>query len=314
MLEQVADWPRLPPELDIVEAPGVAVDSRDRVFVLTRNPESPIIVLGADGVYETSFGQGTFTTRAHGLSIGPDDCLYCADDGRHTVTKFSPEGELLMTIGVPDLPAPRWSGQPFCRPTHATPSPVSGDIFVSDGYGNARVHRFTAEGEHVLSWGSSGIDPGQFIIPHDVLIDEDEHIYVADREANRIQVFEPDGELLEIFYNVHRPDGLAFGLDGSIYVAELSPAVSVIEDAPGAGHRISVLSRTGELLWRFGAPDAGEGPSQFIAPHGIAVDSTGDVYVAEVSWTIRGRNLDPPRQLRSLSRLHHTTKQVGDRG
>jgi DNA-binding beta-propeller fold protein YncE len=302
-LERVDEWPQVPEGVEIVEAPGVAVNSADRVYVLTRNPEHPILVFEADGTFVISFGAGIFTNRAHGISIGPDDCVYCADDGTHTVTKFTPDGQLLMTLGTPGEPAPRWSGAPFNRPTHATPSPTTGDLFITDGYGNARVHRYTAQGEHVLSWGESGSDTGQFIIPHDVVVDDRDRVYVADRECNRIQVFEPDGTFLTEFSDVHRPDGITLGPDGHLWVAELGPAVSVISDAPGVGRRLSVLTLSGELLGRYGDPMAGEGPGQFTAPHGIAVDSAGAVYVSEVSWTIRGQYLDPPRRLRSLSKM-----------
>jgi DNA-binding beta-propeller fold protein YncE len=301
--QRVEEWQAIPDGVDIVEAPGVAVNSAGRVYVLTRNPEHPVMIFEADGTFVTSFGQGSFTNRAHGISIGADDAVFCADDGVHTVTKFAPDGTLLLTIGTPNEPAPRWSGEPFNRPTHATPSPATGDIFVTDGYGNARVHRYTAEGEYVLSWGDSGTDPGEFIIPHDLLVDDEGRVFVADRECNRIQVFEPDGTLLEIFGDIHRPDGITFAPDGNLWVAELGPAVSVIQDAPNIGRRLSILTHGGELLGRYGDRLEGEDAGHFTAPHGIAVDATGAVYVSEVSWTIRGRNLEPPRRLRCLSKL-----------
>jgi DNA-binding beta-propeller fold protein YncE len=261
------------------------------------------LVFEADGTFVQTFGQGVFTNRAHGISIGPDDMVYCADDGTHTITKFSPTGELLLTIGTPGEPAERFSGRPFNRPTHATFSPVTGELYITDGYGDACVHRFTAEGEYIQTWGSSGIDAGQFIIPHDLVVDSEGLLYVADREAHRIQVFEPDGTFIKMYNNIHRPDGLTLGRDGNLYVAELNAAVSVVNDAPGLGHRISVLSLSGELLGRFGDALEGDGPRQFVAPHGIAVDSRGDLYVSEVSWTIRGQYLDPPRHIRTLSKL-----------
>jgi DNA-binding beta-propeller fold protein YncE len=151
--------------MNLHETPGVAVNSKDQVYVFTRNTDNPVIVFDRDGNFLTTFGKDIFTERAHGILAGPDDSIYCTDDGTHTVTKFSPEGELLMTIGTPHTPSPRWSGKPFCRPTQAAVSHRSVHIFVSDGYANARMYKFTPEGRHVLSWGEPGIDPGQFTVP-----------------------------------------------------------------------------------------------------------------------------------------------------
>jgi DNA-binding beta-propeller fold protein YncE len=207
-----------------------------------------------------------------------------------------------MTLGERNQPSPKWSGQPFNRPTHAAVSPASGNLFVSDGYGNSRIHKYSADGRYLLSWGEPGIDAGQFIRPHNIAVDDQDRVYVADRECHRVQVFDGDGGFITMFSNIHRPDGMTIGPDGNIYVGELN-GMPGVDDAPGLGHRVSILSREGKLLARFGDPAEGEGPGQFIAPHGIAVDSRGDIYVSEVSFTIRGSKLTPPRELRSLSKL-----------
>ena len=300
--EALDGWESLPEGVRLVEVPGVAVDSHDNVFVLTRNKDHPVIVLSRDGGFLRSFGQGIFSERTHGILIGPDGSVFCADDGNHTITKFTPEGELLMTLGTPGEPSTAWGGLPFNRPTHAAISPVSGSIYVSDGYGNSRIHKFTPDGRLVLSWGEPGIDAGQFIRPHNVAVDDEDRVYVADRECHRVQVFDSDGKFLTMWNNIHRPDGMSLGPDGNIYIGELN-GIPGVDDAPGLGHRVSILSRQGELLARFGEPDEGEEPGKFIAPHGIAVDSHGDIYVGEVSFTIRGRHMDPPRELKSLRKL-----------
>lgn len=300
--EALEQWESLPEGMRLIECPGVAVNSRDEVFILTRNPENPILVFNREGDFLRTFGQGTFTDRSHGLAVAPDDSLWCADDGTHTITHFSPNGELLLTIGTPGEPAPRWSGRPFNRPTHAAVSPNTGNIYVTDGYGNARVHKYSPEGELITSWGEPGIDPGQFLLPHNVLVDHDDRVIVADREAHRVQVFDANGGLLAVWNNIYRPDGLAFGPDGNVYVCELNGGAGH-DDAPGMGHRVSIHDPEGKLLARFGAPEEGEAPGQFIAPHGIAVDSRGDIYVGEVSFTIRGRRMSPPRELKSLRKL-----------
>ncbi|PKB68097.1 MAG: hypothetical protein BZY81_02760 [SAR202 cluster bacterium Io17-Chloro-G4] len=296
----VDGWAKLPGGVTFKECPGVAVDSRDNVYVLTRG-DHPIIVLDKDGNYIRSFGQGLFSDdRTHGLYIGHDDSLMVADDGIHTIQKFNSEGEKTMEIGERNHPAPRWSGQPFNRPTSAAIMPSNGDVYVSDGYGNSRIHVYTGSGEYKFSWGSPGIDAGQFIRPHNIAVDADDKVYVVDREAHRIQIFDPKGNFITMWNNIHRPDSMVLWKD-HIYVGELN-GMGGVDDAPGLGHRVTVYDLNGNRVCMFGSDEEGEGPGQFIAPHGIAVDSKGDIYVSEVSYTIRGRHLDPPREMRSLSK------------
>ena len=300
--EAVAGWERLPAGMTLRETAGVAVDSEDRVYLMTRNTENPVVVLRADGEFQRTFGAGTFTDRTHAIVVAPDGFVWCADDGSSTITKWTPDGALVMTLGTPGNPAPRFSGEPFNRPTDMAISSRDGRVFVSDGYGNARIHRYSPNGELELSWGSPGIGPGQFMVPHNLAIDGEDRIHVADRESHRVQIFDADGALLDMWNNIHRPCGLTIGPDGSIYIGELN-GVGLMEGADGIGHRLTVLSPQGELLAQVGDPHEGEEPGQFIAPHGVAVDSKGDVYVAEASYTIRGRLLDPPREMKSINKL-----------
>ena len=300
--EAVDGWEQLPEGVRLVECPGVAIDSKDHVYVFTRNAEYPVQVFDRDGSWLRSFGQGTFSERAHGIFIGPDDSVYAADDGIHTITKLTPDGEVVMTLGTRDSPSTKWGGEPFNRPTHAAVSPNTGDIFVSDGYGNSRVHKYTPDGRLILSWGQPGIDAGQFMRPHNIAVDKDNRVIVADREAHRVQIFDADGKFLTMWNNIHRPDGMTIGPDGNIYIGELN-GMPGVDDAPGLGHRVSILSPEGKLLARLGDAEEGEESGKFIAPHGIAVDSHGDIYVGEVAFTIRGRHMDPPRELKSLRKL-----------
>ena len=296
----VENWAKLPSGMTFKECPGVAIDSQDNVFILTRG-EEPIIVLDRDGNFVRSFGKGHFSAdRTHGLYIAHDDSLLCSDDGIHTIQKFSPEGEKLMEIGERDNPAPRWSGEPFNRPTSAAIHPANGDIYVSDGYGNSRIHVYTGAGEYKFSWGSPGIDAGQFIRPHNIAIDSNANVYVVDREAHRIQIFDTQGTFITMWSNIHRPDSMVLWGE-HIYVGELN-GMGGVDDAPGLGHRVSIFDLKGNLVSQFGDKNEGEGPGQFIAPHGIAVDSQGSIYVAEVSYTIRGQHLSPAREMRSLSK------------
>ena len=296
----VDGWDKLPSGMTFKECPGVAVDSRDNVYILTRG-DHPIIVLDKDGNFVRSFGQGFFSDdRTHGLYIGHDDSLMVADDGIHTIQKFNSEGEKTMEIGERNHPAPRWSGQPFNRPTSAAIMPSNGDVYISDGYGNSRIHVYTGSGEYKFSWGSPGIDAGQFIRPHNIAVDANDKVYVVDREAHRIQIFDAKGNFITMWNNIHRPDSMVLWKD-HIYVGELN-GMGGVDDAPGLGHRVTVYDLNGNRVCMFGSQEEGEGPGQFIAPHGIAVDSTGAIYVSEVSYTIRGQHLTPPREMRSLSK------------
>jgi DNA-binding beta-propeller fold protein YncE len=299
----VDGWGRLPDGWRYVEATAVAVDSRDRVYVYNRG-EHPVIVFDRDGTFLRSWGEGQ-TVRAHGITIGPDDSVWLTDDGAHTIRQFTAEGKLLLTLGTAERPAEPHSGQPFNRPTHVALCPKSGDLYVSDGYGNSRVHKYDPRGRHLFSWGEPGTDPGCFNIPHNIATDAEGLVYVADRENHRVQIFDARGRYQGQLNNLHRPCGLhadrANG--GRLYVGELPSHLPVNAKVPNIGARVSVLTLTGELIGRVGGPFAGERPGEFVAPHGVALDSHGDLYVAEVSYTAKGRHETPPREVRSLQKL-----------
>ena len=296
----VDDWAKLPAGTTFHECPGVAVDSKDNVYVLTRG-EHPIIVLDREGNFVRTFGEGYFSNRTHGLYIAHDDSLLIADDGIHTIQKFSPDGEKLMEIGERNNPAPRWSGQPFNRPTSAAIMPNNGDIYVSDGYGNSRIHAYSATGEYKFSWGSPGIDPGQFIRPHNIAVDSNDRVYVVDRECHRIQIFDPKGNFLTMWNNIHRPDAMVLWQD-HIYVGELN-GMGGVDDAPGLGHRVTVYDLNGKRVCIFGAQEEGEGAGQFIAPHGICLAPDQSIYVGEVAHTNMSHTTTPPDNVRSFQKL-----------
>ena len=297
------NWGRLPEGWSFLEVSGVAVDRRDRVYVFNRG-QHPLIVFDRDGAFLGSWGEGMFT-RPHAATMAPDDTLWLVDDGDHTVRRCTLDGTVLLTIGVPGRPAPKWSGEPFNRPTHVAPA-ADGSLYITDGYGNTRVHRFTTDGRHLGSWGEPGTDPGQFNLPHNVGVDRRGRVYVADRENFRVQVFEPDGRFVTQWNNLYRPCGLCIDRRGDrdlVYVGELCSSVSVSEGIRNLGARVQIFTPAGERVARIGASLPGSGPGEFVAPHTVAVDSRGDFYVGEVSWTIRGRQLTPPRELRSLQKF-----------
>ena len=298
----VEKWGRLPEGWSFIEATSVAVDSHDNVHVFNRGAH-PVIVFDRDGTFLRAWGEGVFR-RPHGITIGPDDSLWLTDDLHHTVRQFSADGKLLLTIGNPDEPSTLHGGKPFNRPTHVALCPRTGAVYVSDGYGNSRVHKFDPKGRHLRSWGEPGTDPGCFNIPHNIATDREGLVYVADRENSRVQIFDGEGRYLGQWNNLHRPCGLFIDrAAGLAYVGELPSHLPVNAEVPNIGARVSVVTMKGDLMDRVGGPFAGEKPGEFIAPHGCVVDSRGDLYVAEVSWTAHGKTLDPPRELRSLQKL-----------
>lgn len=256
-------WGELPEGWAFSQVAGVAVDSLDRVYVFNRS-SNPVIVLDRDGKFSTSWGEGVFK-RPHGIYIDPYDNVYCVDDGDHTVRKFSQNGELLLTLGTKDKP--RDDGNPFNRPTSVALSP-SGEIYVSDGYGNSRIHKFSPDGTLLLSWGSYGDGPGQFNIPHGIWVDKDERVYVADRQNHRIQIFNSDGEYCNQWTGFRQPCSIFIDTEDKVYIPELQA-------------RMSILDIDGELLAHWGGERSHE-PGQFFGPHCALVDSRGDLYIGEV--------------------------------
>ena len=286
-------WPQIPPEAGFVEAVGVAVDSQDNVHVFAR-ADIPVLVFKPDGDFIRGWGQSEFV-RPHGIWIDVDDTVYTVDDMGHAVRQFSAEGTLLRTIGPAGEPSDtgadgfdyrtiRPGGPPFNLPTKLIVGP-GGDLFVTDGYGNARVHRFSADGELLASWGEPGDQPGQFNVPHGIASDG-ELLYVADRENSRVQVFTPEGELQTIWTDVARPAATFVDQHQNVFVFELGFRTGVFPwhtpDNSRPGSRMSVFNRAGELLARWAGDGNAESPEGFYAAHDVCRDSQGNIYTAEV--------------------------------
>ena len=200
--EPVPYWAKLPHPMSFKEATSVAVDSQDRVYVFNRG-NWPMMIFDADGNFLETWGEGEFN-RPHGIFIDADDNLYLADDDDHVVEKRTTSGEIIFRLGERGKPAAWQEGDPFNRPTDIVVHPESRDIFISDGYGNSRVHKYDAEGTYITSWGEPGWMDGQFSLPHNICLLGDDRVIVCDRENFRIQIFDLDGEFVDQKH-MHRP-------------------------------------------------------------------------------------------------------------
>jgi len=292
--ELVDGWAKLPEGWKFFNVSGLTIDSQDRVYVLHRG-DHPMMVFDREGNLLTSWGEGLFQW-AHGVDIGPDGSIYCTDGELHVVYQFTPEGKLLRTLGNKDQPSDTgyirewfdffWSistitrgGPPFNRPTGVSLS-ASGAIYVSDGYGNARVHKFAPDGTLLLSWGEPGYARGHFRLPHSIWVDKQERVWVADRENSRLQIFNAQGEFLNQWEDLIRPTDMCTD-NGVVYVTELC-------------QRVSLFSSDGKLLTRWSNERGKDkGKALFVAPHAVSVDSRGDIYVGDVSMAAAGVDKGP---------------------
>ena len=299
--EFIENWEKMPDGYSWPETASVITDREDNVYVFNRG-EHPMIVFNKQGDFIKSWGEGMFV-RPHGLSLGPDETIYCTDDGDHTVRQCTLDGEILLTLGSVGNPSEAFSGFPFNRCTHTASDPKTGDIFVTDGYGNSRIHRYSIEGEYIDSWGEPGVGESEFNIVHNIATDKEGYLYVCDRENHRIQVFNRRGEFEALWANVHRPCAIYIDKLENIYVAELGYGVSTSKNVPNIGPRISVLNKKGQVVQRIGHNGYGMNKGQFIAPHGICLDSNLDIYVAEVARTNISHFMEPPESVRSFQKL-----------
>lgn len=286
-LEPVPNWPRLPSSIVLDRVVGVALDSRGFVYVAHRG-EHPLLCLNPDGTLCREVGAAfqkvstaydrrgpvpiPIATRCwmHGLHVDPWDNVWITDVGRHLVMKFSPTGELLLTLGVDGEPG--CDARHFDQPTHICVVPT-GEVFITDGYGNSRVVKFTATGDYLFDWGRRGTAPGEFHTPHVITLGPDGLLYVTDRENDRIQAFDQHGHVQAAWPGLHSVDGLFAAPDGLLY------------GSAGIDNAVLRLDRNGRVL------DVWAEPGMFRYPHAIAVDATGALYTADTgdTWTVTGR-------------------------
>jgi sugar lactone lactonase YvrE len=268
------NWAHLPEGWEMPAA-AVAVDSQDRVYCYNRALDHPIIIFDREGNYLDSWGKGVMAFP-HAIKIDDEDHVWLIDRDHGQIMKFTPKGDLLQTIGTKgyrsdtgldptDFSSSGWKrvthgGGPFNLPTDVAFAP-DGDLFISDGYGNCEVHKFTAEGKYLFSWGAPGNGPGQFNLPHGVWLDRKGRLLLADRENDRVQVFSQSGEFLSVWpTELIGPAVFYVDDDDIVYIPEHN------------GGMVSILTLEGERLARWGSPI-------HRSCHGIWGDSHGDLYV-----------------------------------
>jgi hypothetical protein len=283
--ELVDNWAKLPEGWSFVDIGGMAVDLKDNLYVFNRSPH-PLMILDRNGKMLKTWGEGSFS-RPHGARIDSNKYILCTDDVLQQVFKFTLDGKLIMTLGekgkasdtgyvdLPDffkgLDTIVRGGGPFNRPTGIALS-SKGDMFISDGYGNARVHKFSADGKYLFSWGEPGRGQSEFRLPHNVWVDKLDRVWVPDRENNRVQIFDSNGKFLTQWTDLVRPTDVFIDKDDVVYISELRPGVSL-------------FTFEGKLITRWWNPEKDWKTDLFIAPHAITVDSNGDIYVGEVAYT-----------------------------
>lgn len=266
--ELVPSWPKLPRYWSFGAVADAAVSSSDEVYVFSRGLH-PLTVWDLEGNFITSWGEGRFSAMPHGVTIAPNGNVWLVDRDYHVATEHTQDGTLVRTLGNKLDPSPTFYGQPFNMPTALAIAPA-GHLFVSDGYGNRRVHKFTPEGELLLSWGSPGTAPGEFALVHGVWVDAAGRVLVCDRENARIQIFNEDGEYVEEWSDFHSPN-IAVVHGDVVYVTELLH-----------GGVVSLWTLDGTLITRWSGSE-GPGKGTLIRPHGLCVDSQGSIYVTEVA-------------------------------
>ena len=261
------DWAKLPAGEIFGFVSAVATDSAGRLYAFQRK-DPPILVFDPAGKFVSSWGNGAFLF-AHGISIH-DDVVYLTDRDSSVCLLYTLDGKPIQMLGrhgvhsdtdceTPGELVPRAAG-PFNYPAELVVGP-DGDLYVADGYRNARVHRFSAAGELRRSWGAPGkTEPGEFHLPHSLVVTEG-RVVVCDRENHRLQIFDTDGAHRETWDDIQRPMDISADREGNLVVSE-GPVT-------GSGWRISVLSAGGDVLARFDAR----------AGHGSWVDRSGDIYV-----------------------------------
>jgi len=261
MYEHVATWDAASVGTELDKILGIGIDSKGRVYATAGVGDKGVLVFDAEGKVVDSWGAG-FVDK-HGLRV-IDDKVWVTDRRKQIVMEFTLDGKLLRTLGTAGFTGQ--SENAFDKPSDVAIGP-NGDIYISDGYGNSRVMRFSADGKFKAQWGSKGSGPGQFDLVHNIAIDKKGRVYIADRENSRVQIFDADGKFIDQWTHLGKVFGLYIDNKGTVYTTD------------GESNSVYVVSEKGEVLAKFGK--TGEGPGEFQMAHSITLDSKGKIYVTE---------------------------------
>ena len=264
----VPNWGVLPGGATWGEVPGMAIDANGKIFAFHRS-EPPIVELDASGTILKMWGDRMFAWP-HGIRVDRFGALWITDGrGRdgigEQVFKFSADGKLLMTLGTKGTrgEGPDTFGGP-CDVAVAE----NGDIFVADGHFNARIVKFAKDGKFIKAWGKKGTGPGEFNLPHTLIIDSRGRVLVGDRSNNRIQIFDQDGTFIDQWTQFGTPSGMFVAPDDTLYVVDYNVRKGVFVGS----------AKDGSVKYKI--DDA--------VAEGVAVDSEGNIYVGE---TVPGTTL-----------------------
>jgi len=285
----VHHWPLLPDDMTLGAVAGVGVDAHDDVLIFRRagrlwqdpfdtRPIVPPAVLrfdGRSGALRDAWGANYFALP-HGLSVDHQDNVWLTDVALHQVYKFSHDGRLLLTLGERGVPGNDRAH--FNSPTDVAVAP-DGSFYVSDGYFNARVMKFAADGRFLFEWGTSGKGPGQFDLPHAIVLDAGGRVHVADRSNARVQIFDGDGGYIGEWKGpmFGRPYDVAIATDGTVFIADGGDQPAEPPDRSG----VAVARPDGTVTARFGRFGYYDG--EFAMAHAIATATDGSVYVGDIT-------------------------------
>ena len=277
-------WPLKPASFTWGAMSGITVDAQDQIYVFNRS-DPTVQVYRTDGTLVRSWSTPN-PKGTHHIKLDPDGNVWLADFRGHVVQKYSPQGKLLLTLGEADHPG--CDNGHFNGPTDMAFLP-SGDVFISDGYGNRRVVHFDKQGRFVKAWGEEGTGPGQFALPHAIAIDSQGRVYVADRNNARIQVFDTKGELLAVWDDLIMPWGFAVTKKDQLWVCGASSVRQPNDDGwvitPPPDQWLFKLSPDGKVLLRVALQQTEEAPGkpgEVDWVHCIAIDSKGSIYLGDI--------------------------------
>lgn len=290
----VPNFLKLPEGMYLGEAAGVAVNSKGDIFVYNRGQKTRLLEFDSNGNYLRTIGNGLYGfVFAHSVKIDKHDNIWCVDEGSNMVIEFDPTGRHVKMVlgrrpepehhllpGQPPQVIPDWQ---FNRPTDVA-FDSKGDIFVTDGYGNSRVVKYDKYGKRLKEWGTRGTAPGQFHTPHTIAVDAQDRVYVGDRENNRIQVFDTNGNFIAQWTNVGAPWALCI----------TPPPHQVIYSSDSRPGHIYKLDLNGKILGEFGK--AGKQLGEFGWVHQMACPSENVLFVGELlNWRLQKLILTPQK-------------------